>query len=295
MNAQAGGESASAAAEPVATPGELLRRERERRGLSVQQAGEDLHLDPVTIQAIEANRFQALGAPVYAKGHLRKYAMLLGLAPGPLLELYQALSDTPVVPTPVPATVSSSGLEQRVSWKVPLWIAGGIAVLGLGWRIVGALLAPTAPDAIPTQPAVLPASEPQHTSAPAAEGATPSVEIERSSASAAEPQRGVAAPVVASSSTPPSPAATAATIQLRLEFSEASWVEVYDAGGTRLLFDMGLPERVRTIAGVAPLQVTLGRASAVSAQVNDQAIVIPRLANRDATKFAILADGSISQ
>ena len=34
------------------------------------------------IEAIEANRFAALGAPVYAKGYLRKYAALLGLVAG---------------------------------------------------------------------------------------------------------------------------------------------------------------------------------------------------------------------
>ncbi len=76
MNAAAGDDGSAPAVE-LGSPGELLRRERERRMLSLQRAAEDLHLDTVTVEAIESDRFQALGAPVYAKGHLRKYATLL--------------------------------------------------------------------------------------------------------------------------------------------------------------------------------------------------------------------------
>jgi hypothetical protein len=59
------------------------------------------------------------------------------------------------------------------------------------------------------------------------------------------------------------------------------------------MFDMGLPGRVRTVEGVPPLRVNLGLASAVSAQVDDRPIVIPRRAGRDGTKFVIEADGSV--
>jgi cytoskeleton protein RodZ len=128
MNAQAGGESPAAAAAEAGSPGELLRRERERRQLSVRQAAEDLHLDVVTIEAIEANRFQALAAPVYAKGHLRKYATLLGLSPEFIIQRYEALSDTPEVPTPVPATVTAPQPRQRRSLKPPRWL--WMAVIG---------------------------------------------------------------------------------------------------------------------------------------------------------------------
>jgi hypothetical protein len=80
---------------------------------------------------------------------------------------------------------------------------------------------------------------------------------------------------------------------VRLEFVEPSWTEIYDASGKRLMFDMGTPGRVRTVAGVPPLRVNLGVASAVNAQVDDQPIVIPRRAGRDGAKFVIEADGSV--
>jgi len=82
-------------------------------------------------------------------------------------------------------------------------------------------------------------------------------------------------------------------VRLRLEFSDASWTEIYDAAGNRLMFDTGAPGRVRSVSGVAPLRVTLGFASAVTLHVNDRPLVIPRRPGKDAAKFTVAADGSV--
>src|SRR5688500_371985 len=136
MNEPVGGASGAAAAEPD-TPGGMLRVERERRGYSVQHAAEDMHLDAWVIQAIEANRVEALGAPVYARGHLRKYAALLGLSPATVIERYEALGGTQVAPTPIPAAIAAPVIvERRRVSKLPLWIAAALAVLaGLAWLV----------------------------------------------------------------------------------------------------------------------------------------------------------------
>ena len=61
----------------------------------------------------------------------------------------------------------------------------------------------------------------------------------------------------------------------------------------RYINAMGTPGRTRSVAGVPPLRVSLGLASAVSAQVDDRPIVIPRRAGKDAAKFLIEADGAV--
>ena len=66
-------------------PGQRLKAERERRGLSVQHVAAELHVGVSTIEALEAGRLASLGAPVHGKGHLRRYALLLGLDAEPLL------------------------------------------------------------------------------------------------------------------------------------------------------------------------------------------------------------------
>jgi len=282
MNERAGGASGAAAAEPD-TPGGMLRVERERRGYSVQHVAEELHLDIRVIEALETNRFEALGAPVYARGHLRKYATLVGLSPATVLARYEALGGTPPDPTPVPAVMAVPlRVERRRVSKLPLWIAAAIVIVaGLAWLVfqllqargaIGTTSAVTAPTA-PPQPTVNESTtltEPTTVTEPIAQAPAPVAQ--------AAPQ--------ASSPTP-------AAVRLRLEFIEPSWTEIYDASGKRLMFDMGTPGRVRSVAGTPPLRVSLGLVSAVNAQVNDRPIVVPRRAGWDSTKFVIEADGSV--
>ena len=54
-------------------PGVQLRRAREAKGLLVHDIAQELHLDEWMLQALEEDDFTALGAPVFAKGHMRKY------------------------------------------------------------------------------------------------------------------------------------------------------------------------------------------------------------------------------
>ncbi|HKS56359.1 MAG TPA: RodZ domain-containing protein [Steroidobacteraceae bacterium] len=281
---ESGGGPADAAVSGPDTPGGMLRAERERRGYSVQYAAEDLHLDVWVIEALEANRFEALGAPVYAKGHLRKYASLLGLAPVTVLERYEALSGTPLEPTPIPAAIAAPVPQRRSVPKWPLWIVAAIAVAaGVAWLVY--TFWPMLRSANVTSEVQL--VEPPQPTPSQSQQPAPQVEpkVEQQAEQKVE-QKVEQAP-------PPVTATAANEVRVRLQFSEPSWAEIYDSTGKRLMFDMGTPGRVRTIAGVPPLRVNLGLASAVSAEVNDRPIVIPRRAGKDGAKFQIEADGAV--
>lgn len=284
-------EAASATA--LQTPGALLQQERVRRGLSVQQAAEGLHLDAWMIEAIESNQFLALGAPVYAKGYLRKYAALLELAPDVILTRYDGLSDTPVVPTPIPVITTT---PPRPKWpKYVGWALLTAVVIGIGvlaYRLVVPHLAPA-----------VRAPTPSTSQGPQAQVASPAGVTEAPQVAIPETRPVAVAP--AAPAREPAPAATQPTtvavttaaegpsVQVRLEFSEASWIEVYDAAGKRLLYDVGQPGRPRVVSGIAPLNVVVGLASAVSVQVNERTIVVPRRANKDSARFTIGADGAV--
>jgi cytoskeleton protein RodZ len=261
----------------------MLRAERERRGYSVQHAAEDMHLDAWVIEAIEANRFEALGAPVYARGHLRKYASLLGLSPATVIERYEALGGTPVEPTPIPAAIATPvHPERRRVPKLPLWIAAAIVVVaGLAWLAFELLWKPSSDNATTSEVVAPNVTEPAVTEP-----------VEQAPAPASSAPTAPTAPVVQAPAAAARPAA-AGEVRLRLEFTEPSWAEIYDATGKRLMFDMGQPGRVRNVAGAPPLRVNLGLASAVNAQVDERPIVIPRRAGKDGAKFLIEADGSV--
>jgi cytoskeleton protein RodZ len=292
------------------SPGARLKHERERRALSVQQAAEELHLDTWVVEAIEADRFQALGAPVYARGHLRKYATRLGLPIEDIIERYERLQDRPVETDPIPAALVDPIRPPRRSLKGPLWIIFAlVAIAILGWGVLKYLnmelpdgsFEPRPPNGTASEAFVAPASTQIEQSTP------PAAEPSRAAATSVSEQ--TAGPQAATAASPDeAPAVQAATvneevseeaalasepIEIRLEFSGESWTEVYDASGTRLMYAMGSPGRVRTLSGTPPIQVTLGSVSAVRMQVNGESVAIPRRDGRESTRFAINADGNL--
>jgi cytoskeleton protein RodZ len=68
--------------------GARLRAGREKLGLTVLQTAERIHVDPKVVEYIEADNLVALGAPVYARGHIRHYAELVGESVAQLQEIY---------------------------------------------------------------------------------------------------------------------------------------------------------------------------------------------------------------
>jgi cytoskeleton protein RodZ len=68
--------------------GSRLRAAREKKSLTILQAAEKMHVDARILESLEAEDFAALGAPVYARGHLRHYAELVGESPTELQKLY---------------------------------------------------------------------------------------------------------------------------------------------------------------------------------------------------------------
>lgn len=259
------------------TPGELLRRERERRSTTRLHIAEELHLDARVVAAIEDNRFEQLGPPVYARGHLRQYAALLGLSPQLIIERYEAITGRQEIPAPIPASVVSAPIDmERRSLAGPLWSGVALIALMLGWWLWSTVATPGDPmqSAIPDE-------------ARTEAGSLPST-LQPESADSQEP--GVQPPPV-SNAVPATPAAGA--VRLRLQFNEASWTEIYDSTGKRLMFGMGESGKVSALSGVPPIRVTLGKASAVTVQVNDRPVVVPRKAGKDAAKFVVAASGAV--
>ena len=70
--------------------GEQLRSARERAALTVEDVARTLHLDVAVVHHLEGNQFEDLGAAVFVKGHLRRYAALLRLSEADVITAWQA-------------------------------------------------------------------------------------------------------------------------------------------------------------------------------------------------------------
>jgi cytoskeleton protein RodZ len=281
-----------------ASPGARLRREREVRGLSQQQAADTLNLDPTIVTCLEANDFAALGAPVFAKGHLRRYAALLGLSEDEIVAAYERSKLQVQEPTLVPKSrLEMSPARGKPRWP---WVMGGVVSFLVAAALIGYLSENGLPWVDGTDE---PSSPPVPAVAPASEQRTPDV----ASAPAAAPASGVGA-VVPAGSTPstvspavaasdpasPAPALQPGQVSLQLRFSADSWVEVFDGAGKAVIYDLGKAGSERTVTGTAPLSVTIGNVGAVAVAINGRPVAVPpRAPGELLARFSIGPDGSL--
>lgn len=275
----------------ITTIGPRLKAERERRGLSAQKAADELHLDGWVIDALEAEDYERVGPSVYAKGHLKRYAALLGLPAAEIMAGYDSRSQAARTPPAPPANVRLRTDTPAVSNLPWPQIVGSLAILLLvvgvlwwkPWHHRGAAPVAAAPAAI----------------APSAALKNRAVESAGSVTAAALPSAGapastvVAAPAGAQAAPAEGDAvAGAGRARMRLSFSADSWVDIHDALGRRTFAGKGRANTVRTVAGPAPMRVYLGFASGVQLEVNNHAVVIgPQFLAGDVARFEAGADG----
>ncbi|HEY4443330.1 MAG TPA: helix-turn-helix domain-containing protein [Steroidobacteraceae bacterium] len=296
-----------------ATTGARLKAERERRGLSSQKAADELHLDGWVIDALEADDYERIGPSVYAKGHLKRYAALLGLPPAEIMDGYESRAQAPRPPASQPTNVrlrTDAPAVSNLPWPS---IVGSIAVVllvaGVVWwkpwqhRGAGPVAAETlaaAPSAASTDRAPEPAgavvASADASPAVSSAAALPPMAAPSPAPSSAPsvPPAGAAAPHAARATPSPEPDATAGIgrARLRLSFSADSWVDVHDAAGRRVFAGNGRANSVKTIAGIAPMRVYLGFASGVQLEINNRAIAIgPQFMAGDVARFEAGADG----
>jgi cytoskeleton protein RodZ len=298
--------------DPVAT-GARLKAERERRGLSVQKAADELHLDGWVIEALEADDFERIGPSVYAKGHLKRYAALLGLPAEEIMAGYESRVQNPK-PAAAPPTANvrlraDAPAVSNIPWPR---IVGAAAVLLLvlavlwwkPWHRHGTAAANGADGAASRGEAAANGGEAVAKPRAAGGGAADAVVAVGAAASPSMMQTSLAAspgaaqPVAgAAPAQQPATTETDATLgvgraRLRLSFSADSWVDVHDAAGRRVFAGNGRANSVKTIAGIAPMRVYLGFASGVQLEVNDRAVAIgPQFLAGDVARFEAGADG----
>lgn len=81
----------------MATVGEILRRERTRRGLTIHNAQEVLHIRSAYLEALEEDRYDLIPGDVYAKGFIRNYANYLGLNGQELVDTFKMHKGEPLL------------------------------------------------------------------------------------------------------------------------------------------------------------------------------------------------------
>ena len=279
MTGQPGGETGRGAG-----IGARLRGARERSGLTVADAARKLHLDPEILQTLEAEDFNALGAPIYVKSYLGRYAELVGESAE---ELQQLLSSAVVIPEPdltrIPHVgAAGSRLAVRTATVGIALLSALLAVSALWWgwsRWHERAFMPGQSRTARYQGALRPAPRPAE--APAAPHA-------------AAPRVGAPAAAIQVPTGRVAAASSAGPVQITLRFASPSWAEVDDASGRHLYRSLAPAASLRVVQGRAPLHVVLGYAPGVTLAVNGHLTSFAAFVQPDHTaSFLITADGRV--
>jgi cytoskeleton protein RodZ len=276
-------ESSAPAAEPPATLGQLLRTARLAQDLTVEQLSTELRIEAKQLTALEENRFEQIGVPVFIKGYLKQYGTRLGLNVSDLLALYYkqtTLTDVQIQPS---RTIKLRDERQIASWVlatiVLLAVTGG---LGARWWSGGTFEIPSLRSAAPAATAPPATNEAEASPPPAsAPAATPRERLPAvDPPPAAEPEgpegEAVPVPAVAAVERGDSPlAAPVVQIPLKFSFEQESWADVTDGRGERLLFGLSAAGRDVTVSGEPPFAIVLGNADSVQLTVDGEPYPIP--------------------
>ncbi len=236
--------------------GEWLRRQREMREISLRDIADRTKISLRYLEAMEADRFDLLPAPIFAKGFLKEYARYVGLSPDDVVNHYLSVNrpeepagdskdDNKVRPKSRPVDPGPTPMRRNWSYGLVLALAGLVLLVLVAvaaWfadRRRDADPAGSSGQSLPSMAAPLPAPSPA---------------------------------VPAATQPPPQPAAP---LEVTLAFSKDCWVEAVIDGKNRF-------SELRVQGEALPLQaeksivLTLGNAGAVEIQVNGYPLDLER-------------------
>jgi cytoskeleton protein RodZ len=278
-----------------------LRRAREAAGLSVPEVAEKLRLKAATVEAIEREDFDALGATVYVRGYYNSYARLVGV-PTVLIDSLFARRAAAVPELRTTARVSHSRyLFDRYAKRavyVVLTASIVVPVILLATRNQlpqpGATLTPldTPVSAPQGQLAQQPGATPPSTTEPAARSGDAPVMASLGPFYSAQ----FSAPALPAPVAPPVavavPGADGRGLSLRL--SGDSWVEVLGTDGRRIEHGLLRAGTERHFAAGTVARVSLGNAEAVEVRLNGAVTDIGAFRRANVARFTVSSDGSLA-
>ncbi len=288
--------------------GAELRRRRESLSLEQGDVARQLHLPGMVVNDIESGRIESLSS-IYRRGYIRNYARLLELDPDALLA--EAGEDLqPELKQVLPVSRRGWRLERylkiatyalvTVAIVPPLvyfFIAGGMRALerdpasGESREVAGTIQSKRAeasdstgiPDAAGQAESESESSATRHVSA----SALPLNPVRPLREPSPEPASDVAVATIDGQDTEAGPALS----KLEVEVLEDSWVEIHDAEGARLEYDLLRSGQTRNYEGQAPFRLLVGRSSAVRLNVNGKAITWDGHDSADVAELAVTAEG----
>ena len=281
------------------TIGQVLRDAREAQGMTLEQAAARLRLMQRQIVAMEADEFESLGKPVFARGFVRNYSRMLGLEPEALLARMEGAPAEPAV-------VSYAAPPQPRSWLSSPWLIllllGVLVVVAVPVALYWWLNEGEDEQVSRVQPAERVAPIPLPLDGPIAEPAevaTPVAEPEPVPPAAPEmpaiPAPAPASPAVpavpaagpGADSVPAAPVSPAPSGVLNIELGAEAWVEIKDASGRMLHRQLNPAGSRVNVRGQPPFDLVIGNAAQARLTYNGRPIDLTPFIGKTVARFTL--------
>jgi cytoskeleton protein RodZ len=254
-------------------PGRRLAAARAARGLTITEIALRLKFAPRQIEALEADRYDALAGPAFVRGMIRAYAKLVGEDADALIAALRASPLTVAGPTVTGPRAIGVAIPRQPRRGTMVYVVLSVFVVIAVAGVLGEwLLRPVVPPKSAATRLTLPAQPAREASAPAP--------------ATAEAAAAPIAPAV--SSGPSGPVETVVTAQrIELDFNRESWVEIRDAEGRIVFSQLNRPGTRREVEGVAPFSIVIGNAHGVKLRYNDSDVDLMPYTRTDVARLTL--------
>ncbi len=257
-------------------PGDLLRHEREKKGLTLARAAELSRVKLSVLSAIEHGETGDIPA-VYLRGYIRNYAHFLGVDPNQLApHMEHVKSSSPEVRSVFEVNTNRTGSERW--FKATSYVAASALIATLAWQFtheavrfsqgespLTSVTATSGQSAGGDAPASTESSQPakRHLNASIA-----SIEMLNQGGDSTAQQKLFSG----QSGVRPSVGSVHGPHVLNIRTSADTWVEILDAEGEHLEMDLIRAGESREYHADSPLQILIGRASAVQLRMDGEEV-----------------------
>jgi cytoskeleton protein RodZ len=287
--------------------GAYLRELRERQGMSIDELSRATRVLHHYLEALEADDYRSLPAPVFARGFIKAYCQAMGVPPDEALALYEQhifprRRETPslVAPPPPEQQARTAAAERRHGRTRSAVLVSFVSLVVLGAALyavhLGLQTGPEADSSSPAEVATAPAQPPAPAETVAASPAPtvppsaaaqpaavapPAVVTPAPQVAPAQRQPSVQPGATIPSASPPSAPPTGATVspaaagsgsafRLVARTTETTWMSVRTQDG-RTISEETIPAgQVREWVSNRPFVVSIGNAGGVALELNGQ-------------------------
>jgi cytoskeleton protein RodZ len=286
-------EITNAPAAPAMSAGAQLTAARERCGLTIADVAQQLKLSPRQVTALETGDNQRLPDAVFVRGFIRNYARLVKLDAAALLGSADCALPPAAPPQPAPPPPANIPFPTARAFNWRKYAVAAIAVVTPLLFFEFYFHDETPVATVNSRPLELPAPQVVAQVVPAPAVAAEAVLTPLPEAPLAQtappPVRDPQQSDVRAAT--PAPAAVVKPARgeqtLRLRFARASWVEIRDRNGRRILSQLNSAGTEQVVSGLPPLSLVVGNANGVQLIHNEQPVNLEPYTKVDVARLTL--------